>query len=69
MSSSNPSDLPPELQKKRKLTLPQVAELTSVSEDTIRRRYSHLIDKLSPRRDGMSVENALSIGSMPKDAA
>jgi hypothetical protein len=68
MSSSNPSDLPPELQPKRKLTLAQVAELTSLSEDTIRRRYSHLICELSPRRDGMSVENALSIGS-PKDAA
>jgi hypothetical protein len=68
MSSPHSSGLPPELQKKRKLTLPQVAELTSLSEDTIRRRYSHLIDKLSPRRDGMSVENALSIGSLPEDA-
>ena len=62
-------DLPPELQLKRKLSLPQVADFTSLSEDTIRRRYPHFICKLSPRRDGMSLENVLLIGSMPKDAA
>src|SRR5437879_6074505 len=39
-------DLPPELQLKRKLSLPQVADFTSLSEDTIRRRYPHFICKL-----------------------
>jgi hypothetical protein len=45
------------------LTLAEVAELTSLSEETLRRRYAHLIRALSPRRSGMKLRDALSIGA------
>jgi hypothetical protein len=45
------------------LSLPEVAELRGVSVDTIRRRYAHLVRRLSPRRVGMRLADALTIGS------
>jgi hypothetical protein len=61
---------PPGLELERMLTLEEVAELTGLSPDTLRRRYAHLIKKLSPRRVGMRMRDALSIGeSEPKSAA
>ena len=44
-------NLPPELWRKRNISVPQAAEFKGVSEDTFRRHYSHLIKKVSPRRD------------------
>ena len=41
--------------------LGQVKKITSLSEDTLGRRYPHLIVKLSPGRRGMSLGNALAI--------
>lgn len=69
MSSPDPADFPPELQIKRILSLQEAALLRGVSVDTLRRHYGHLIRKLSPRRDGMSVEDALSIGHIKKETA
>jgi hypothetical protein len=54
--------LSPELERERIITLQQVAELKQLSTDTIRRRYSHLIRRLSPRRVGMKLGDALDIG-------
>jgi hypothetical protein len=53
---------PPGLALERMLTLEEVAELTGLSPDTLKRRYSHLIKRLSPRRVGIRVKDALSIG-------
>lgn len=44
-----------ELEKKRKISVPQAAEFINVSEDTFRRHYGHLIEKVSPRRDAVTV--------------
>jgi hypothetical protein len=55
-------DLPDEIWPDRILTIAQVAKFRGVSVDTIRRRYPHLIRKLSPRRLGLSVRDALKIG-------
>jgi hypothetical protein len=41
--------------------LSQVTQITSLSEDSLGRHYPHLIVKLSPRRRGMSLGNALAI--------
>jgi predicted transcriptional regulator of viral defense system len=45
------------------LTLDEVAELAGISKDSIRRHYSHLIRRLSPRRVGIKVRDALTIGT------
>jgi hypothetical protein len=44
-------NLPLELWRKRRISVPQSAELKGISEDTFRRHYPHLIKKVSPRRD------------------
>jgi hypothetical protein len=48
-------NLPPELLRKRHISVPQAAELKGVSEDTFRRHYGHLIKKVSPRRDACEL--------------
>jgi hypothetical protein len=55
-------EIPPELVGKRILKMRQAALLSGLSVDTLKRRYAHLIRKLSPRRNGMAVEDILSIG-------
>jgi hypothetical protein len=37
--------------------------VTSLNRDTVGRHYSHLVVKLSPRRIGMSLGNALDIAA------
>jgi hypothetical protein len=49
----------------RMLTLDEVAEFRGLSKDGIRRHYAHLIRRLSPRRVGMSLRDALTIGNDP----
>jgi hypothetical protein len=46
----------------RILPPPQAEEVTSLSWDTIKRRYPEKVRKLSPRREGITVGDALSIG-------
>lgn len=43
--------------------LDEVEEITSLSEDTIRRRYADWIVSLSPRRVGMKLRHALAIAA------
>ena len=54
--------LTPEQERRRKVSLRQAEEITGLSEDTLRRRYGHLIKKLSPRRSGMDLGDVLDIG-------
>jgi hypothetical protein len=55
-------DLPPEILLKRKIPLEQASELTSLSKDTLRRRYPDKILKMSERRSAMELGFVLSIG-------
>ena len=55
-------DLPPEILLKRKIPLKQASALTSLSEDTLRRRYPDQILKMSERRSAMELGFVLSIG-------
>ena len=50
------------LELERVISLAEVAELAGVSEDTIRRHHPHLIRRLSPRRVGVKLRDALAIG-------
>jgi hypothetical protein len=54
--------LPVALEGERIISLYEAAEITSISTDTLRRRYGHLIIHLSPRRRGIRLRDVLSIG-------
>jgi hypothetical protein len=56
------------LELKRKISVPRAAALNDMSPDTFRRRYPHLIKRVSPRRDAVELGDALAVGT-PKDAA
>ena len=43
--------------------VPSAEEITSLSEDTLKRRYPHLIRNLSERRKGMQLGDALTIAN------
>jgi hypothetical protein len=49
-SASDKRLLPPDLQPRRMISLPQAAELRGISVDTFKRNYKHLIVRVSPRR-------------------
>jgi len=49
------------LELERVLTIPEVMKFTSLSEDTLERRYARWIIQLSPRRRGMKLKHVLSI--------
>jgi hypothetical protein len=57
------------LERRRILPLQKVAKLTSLSADTLKRNYPHKIRRLSARRLGMSVADALAIGSSSQEVA
>ena len=54
--------LPAELEGERILTLAEAYDVSSISADTWRENYSHLLIKLSPRRWGVKLKHVLSIG-------
>jgi hypothetical protein len=59
------TELRPDLELQRVVTLREAAEISGISLDTIRRRYPQIIIKLSPRRVGVRLRDALSIGGQP----
>lgn len=54
---------PSVLELERILTMPEICALTGLSRDSIQRHYRHLLRQLSPRRVGMKLRDALTIGS------
>jgi len=56
------------LELERVAPLAEVVTLTGLSEDSLRRHYASLIRHLSPRRVGMKLRDAITIGEAP-DAA
>jgi hypothetical protein len=47
---------------RRKIPVIEAAKLNNLSEDSFRRHHSHLIKKVSPRRDAVELGDALAIG-------
>ena len=45
------------------LRMTMAERVTSLSADNLRRNYPHLIVKLSPRRDGIKLRDALAIAN------
>jgi hypothetical protein len=54
------TDLPP-IERRKKLTVREAAKLNTLSEDTFRRHYGHLIKKISPRRDVVELGDAIDL--------
>jgi hypothetical protein len=57
------SELLSGLEGMRIVSLPEAARLNDLSVDTIRRRFPHLILKLSDKRVGMRLRDALSLAT------
>jgi hypothetical protein len=56
-----PLDAPNWIELQRIIDLKEVSRLTNLSVDTLKRRYAQKILRLSPRRLGMRVRDALTI--------
>jgi hypothetical protein len=56
------SELDP-LELRKIIPLAQVTELTTLSEDSLKRHHADKIKRLSPRRLGMRLGDALAIGT------
>jgi hypothetical protein len=52
-------ELPPELSRQRMVSLAEAAAIRGVSVDTLRRRFPHLIKRVSPRRLAVRVGDLL----------
>jgi hypothetical protein len=59
--TNNSFTLSPELELERILSLKQAAELQSTSIDTLKRRHAGKIIRLSPRRKGIRLRDALML--------
>ncbi len=49
-----------ELELESVVSVDQAARLKGVSRDTFKRTYAHLIRKISPRRNGVKLRDALA---------
>jgi len=65
----NSEESPTWLELQRTIRLTEASHLTSLSVDTIRRRYRRFIVPLSDRRDGMKLKDALAIADGTTDRA
>jgi hypothetical protein len=61
-SKSARVQLSPEIELRRVLPLEQATEITNLSRDTLKRNFPDKIIRLSPRRLGMRLSDALAIG-------
>jgi hypothetical protein len=52
-----------ELELRKIIPLAQVTELTTLSADSLKRHHADKIKRLSPRRLGMRLADALAIGT------
>jgi hypothetical protein len=53
------------LELQRKVSVKVAAEMNDVSEVNFRRHYRHLIRKISPRRDVVSIADAIDLPPKP----
>ena len=51
-----------ELKMRRIISIREASELTSLSEDSLRRNHADKIRRLSPRRQGMVLADVLALG-------
>jgi DeoR-like helix-turn-helix domain len=61
-------DLAAVLAEHRKVSVQEAAEINNVSPRTFRRRYPHLIQQISFRRQAVNLKDALAIGKQSESA-
>jgi hypothetical protein len=54
--------LPEAVALRRKISVQEAAAMVGVHEDTFRRHFSHLIKRIGPRLDRVTLGDALAIG-------
>jgi hypothetical protein len=54
-----------ELDLRRRIKVREAAELNDMSEASFRRHYGHLITKMTVRRDGVTLADALTLPPPP----
>jgi hypothetical protein len=54
------------LELKQKVSVKKAAALNDIHEDTFRKRYPHLIKKISERRDAVELGDARAVGELKK---
>jgi hypothetical protein len=59
--TDNEVRLPRELELERMVTIRRAAELRGISEDTFKRQYPHLIERVSDRRSAVRLKHALGL--------
>jgi hypothetical protein len=72
MSKDSPtpqSERPRWVELERIVSLEEAEQLTSLSHDTLRRRFPNLIVALSPRRVGIRLRDVLAINNGTGEAA
>jgi hypothetical protein len=55
--------LPEAVALHRKITVQEAANLVGVHEDTFRKHFSHLIKRVGPRLDRVTLGDAIAIGT------
>jgi hypothetical protein len=48
------------LELERRIPVSEAAHMKGISEDTFRRRYGHLIEQVSPRRQAVKIKNVIA---------
>jgi hypothetical protein len=54
-----------ELELRRRIKVKDAAELNDLSEASFRRHYAHIIQKITERRDGVTLGDALTLPPPP----
>jgi hypothetical protein len=57
--TANRVELSPQLEKQRRISVRQAAEIKGISEPTFRRHFAHLIVKTTPGRDTVRLGDVL----------
>jgi len=58
--------LPEAVALRRKISVQEASNLVGVHEDTFRRHYAHLIHRVGPRLDRVTLGDALAIGQFKR---
>ena len=53
------------LERLKKISVKEAAEMNDVSEASFRRHYGHLIRKITPRRDVVELGDAINLPPKP----
>jgi len=57
---SQPNKSPDWLERERRIPVSEAAHMKGISEDTFRRRYAHLIEQVSPRRQAVKIKHVIA---------